>query len=103
MRRVLAAAAAALAVLALALAASASASATTLDDLCSQLSPSGAPCISADKLAERLAAECRRAGRPADDCQMPLGHRVGSQIVERYRASWLHRVTAFQYRLAGGV
>jgi hypothetical protein len=100
MRRVLAAAAAALAMVAIA--APSGASATTVDDFCSQLSPSGAPCIGAGKLAERLAAECRRVGRPADDCQMPLGHGVGSQIVERYRASWLHRVAAFQYRLANG-
>jgi hypothetical protein len=104
MRRVLAAAAVAVAALAaLAVAAPSGTSATTVDDLCSQLSPSGAPCIGADKLAERLAAECRRAGRPADDCRMPLGHRVGNDIVERYRESWLHRTAAFQYRLANGV
>lgn len=100
MRRVLAAAAATLAATAVA---APGAQAQPLDDLCSQLSPSGAPCIGAPKLAERLAAECRRIGRPADDCQMPLGHRVGREIVERYRGSWLHRTAAFQYRLASGI
>src|SRR4051812_45271100 len=100
MRRVLAAAVASLAALAIVVPA---AHASTVDDLCSQLSPSGAPCIGAGKLAERLAAECRRAGRPADDCQMPLGHRVGRDVVEHYRDSWLHRTAAFQYRLANGI
>jgi hypothetical protein len=77
--------------------------AATVDELCSKLSPSGAPCIGADKLAERLAAECRRAGRPADDCQMPLGHKVGRDIVEHYGTSWLHRTAAFQYRLGNAL
>jgi hypothetical protein len=106
MRRVLAAAAAALAASAASAAIAAAlspAGATTVDDLCSQLSPSGAPCIGAGKLAERLSAECRRVGRPADDCQMPLGHKVGSDIVEHYRASWLHRTAAFQYRLGNPI
>jgi hypothetical protein len=94
------AAAAAFGALALAPAA---AQGATVDDLCSQLSPTGAPCIGAGKLAERLAAECRRIGRPADDCQMPLGHRIGREIVERYRGSWLHRAAAFQYRLANAI
>jgi hypothetical protein len=85
------------------LAFAASAHAQPLDDLCGQLSPSGAPCIGAGKLAERLAAECRRVGRPADDCQMPLGHRVGREIVERYGRSWLHRTAAFQYRLGNPI
>ena len=99
MRRVLAAAAATLAAGAVA---APGAQGSTVEDVCSQLSPSGAPCIGAPKLAERLAAECRRIGRPAGDCQMPLGHAVGREIVERYRASWLHRAAAFQYRLANG-
>jgi hypothetical protein len=100
MRRVLAAVAATLAAGAVA---APGAPASTVDDLCSQLSPSGAPCIGAPKLAERLAAECRRIGRPADDCQMPLGHKVGREIVERYGTSWLHHTAAFQYRLGNAI
>jgi hypothetical protein len=79
------------------------AQAQTVDDLCSKLSPSGAPCIGADKLAERLSAECRRVGRPASQCQMPLGHHVGDDITANYLKSWLHRAAAFQYGLGDRV
>src|SRR3954451_8063784 len=80
--------------------ASGSARAQSVDESCGALSPSAAPCIGLDKLAERAAAECRRIGVPEKQCVLPLGHRVSSKIVARYRRTWLHRSAAFQYRLA---
>src|SRR3954471_23096310 len=77
-----------------------SARAQTVDDGCGALSPSAAPCIGLDKLAEAAAAECRRIGAPERQCALPLGHRVSSRIVSRYRRTWLHRAAGFQYRLA---
>src|SRR5881398_464101 len=89
-----------LALLALALAFGAgSAQAQTVDGGCGSLSPSAAPCIGLDKLAEAAAAECRRIGAPEEQCALPLGHRVSSRIATRYRRTWLHRAAAFQYRL----
>src|SRR3954447_6233084 len=76
------------------------ASAQTVDGTCGSLSPSAAPCIGLDKLAEAAAAECRRVGVPEKQCALPLGHRVSSKIAARYRRTWLHRTAAFQYRLA---
>src|SRR3954449_3431111 len=77
-----------------------SARAQSVDDSCGSLSPSAAPCIGLDKLADAAAAECRRIGLPAARCALPLGHRVGGKISARYRRTWLHRAAAFQYRLA---
>jgi hypothetical protein len=77
----------------------AQAQAPSLDAACGQLSPSAATCIGTDKLAEAAAAECRRLGRPDSDCDLPLGHQVSSDIVSRYRGTWLHRAAAFQYEL----
>src|SRR4051812_40877605 len=76
-----------------------SAQAQTVDDGCGALSPSAAPCIGLDKLAEAAAAECRRIGARERQCALPLGHRVSSRIASRYRRTWLHRAAAFQYRL----
>src|SRR3954451_5709768 len=72
---------------------------TAVDGACDQASPSAAPCIFADKLAESASAECRRAGIPEADCTLPLGHEVSSQMVTQYQGSWLHRAAAFQYGL----
>jgi hypothetical protein len=72
---------------------------TLVDDACAGLSPSNVPCVFADKFAERASAECRRIGRPASQCKLPLGHQVGDDIVEAYRKSWLHRAAVFQYAL----
>ena len=75
--------------------------AQAIDTTCGQLSPSAAPCIGSDKLAEAAAAECRRIGLPESDCVLPLGHEVSSEMVKAYRGTWLHRAAAFQYRLGG--
>src|SRR3954451_3193723 len=80
--------------------ASGSARAQSVDGTCGSLSPSAAPCIGLDKLAEAAAAECRRIGVPEEQCALPLGHRVSSKIAARYRRTWLHSAAAFQYRLA---
>src|SRR3954452_9466227 len=80
--------------------ATATAQAQSVDGTCGSLSPSAAPCIGLDKLAEAAAAECRRIGAPERQCALPLGHRVSSRIVSRYRRTWLHRAAGFQYRLA---
>jgi hypothetical protein len=74
--------------------------AQTVDEACGQASPSSAPCIGMDKLAEAAAAECRRIGLPDANCALPLGHQVSGRIVKQYRRTWLHRSAAFQYRLA---
>src|SRR3954453_15956638 len=73
-----------------------SAQAQSVDDSCGSLSPSAAPCIGLDKLADAAAAECRRIGVPAKQCALPLGHRVGGEIAPRHRRPWLHRAAAFQ-------
>jgi len=88
---------------ALGLAVPAGAHAQLVDETCAGLSPSNVPCVGAQKLAERLSAECRRVGRPAKDCQLPLGHRVGDDIAKAYAGSWLHRAAAFQYALGDRV
>jgi hypothetical protein len=82
-----------------ALALAAPAQAQLVDDACAGLSPSGVPCVFGQKFAERVSAECRRLGRPAKDCRIPLGHQVGDDISAAYRGSWLHRAAAFQYAL----
>jgi hypothetical protein len=91
--------AATIAVLALAT----SARATPADNACNGASPSAAACIGADKLAERAAAECRRIGRPANDCTLPLGHQVAGDLTGAYLKSWLHTAAAFQYSLGDRV
>src|SRR3954471_11740728 len=48
-----------------------SARAQTVDGTCGSLSPSAAPCIGLDKLAEAAAAECRRIGLPAGPRALP--------------------------------
>jgi hypothetical protein len=74
--------------------------AQSVDETCGQVSPSAAPCIGSDKLAEAAAAECRRLGLPEESCVLPLGHRVSTKVVRAYRKTWLHRAAAFQYRIA---
>jgi hypothetical protein len=88
---------------ALALTAAPAQAQTAADETCGSLSPSAAPCTGLDKLAERAAAECRRIGVPAKRCALPLGHRVSRKIVARYRKTWLHAATAFQYGLGDGL
>src|SRR4051794_15821711 len=85
-----------LAFMALVFAATASAQ-PPLDQACGQLSPTAATCTGSDKLAEAAAAECRRIGVPEENCALPLGHQVSSQIVRAYGSSWLHDAAAFQY------
>src|SRR2546421_10876827 len=80
-----------------------SAHAQSVDGTCDQVSPSAATCIGTDKLAEAAAAECRRAGPPETDCDLPLGHQVSSRMVTDYQGSWLHHAAAFQYRLGDGL
>jgi len=75
------------------------ASAQPADDVCHQVSPSAAPCIGADKLAEAAAAECRRLGLPDADCILPLGHEVTQAARDAYATSWVHRAAQFQYAL----
>jgi hypothetical protein len=75
------------------------ATAQPLDDTCDGLSPSAAPCIGFQKLAERLKAECRRAGLPPTACRLPLGHDVGDDVTTAYVKTWVHRAAAFQSRL----
>src|SRR3954468_2402720 len=73
--------------------------AQTADGTCGQASPSSAPCIGMDKLAEAAAAECRRVGLPDASCALPLGHQGSGKIAKEYRRSWLHRAAACQYGL----
>jgi hypothetical protein len=75
------------------------AGAQPLDDTCNGLSPSAAPCIGFQKLAERAAAECRRAGLPAAACTLPVGHQVGDDVTSAYLKTWVHRAAAFQSKL----
>ena len=91
------------AVLAALLLAPPSAVAAPLDDTCAGVSPTALPCVGFQKLGERLAAECRRVGRPASQCRMPLGREVADDVVEKYRGSWLHRTALFQYQLGNAV
>ena len=83
----------------LALSAGPAAAQQPLDDTCAGISPSAAPCIGFQKLAERLSAECRRAGVPASACRLPLGHEVGDDVTAAYLKTWTHRAAAFQSRL----
>ena len=75
------------------------AAAQPLDDTCNGVSPSAAPCIGFQKLAERMNAECRRAGVPTSACRIPLGHEAGDDVTAAYLKTWLHRTAAFQSRL----
>jgi hypothetical protein len=68
---------------------------------CRQISPAAFSCTLLDKVAEFAKAECRYQGVPASACSLPLGHEVAEGAVDRYRKSWVHRATRFQYRLAG--
>jgi hypothetical protein len=69
------------------------------DDICAGASPTSAFCIGQQKLAEAAAAECKRLGRPASQCTLPIGHQVGDDVARNYQHTWLHRAAAFQYRL----
>jgi hypothetical protein len=71
----------------------------SVDAGCVQLSPSQAPCTLADKQAEAIPAECRRAGVDESRCVLPVGKTVTDRAVREYGSSWLHRTLAFQQRL----
>lgn len=60
--------------------------------------------VGRDKLAERISAECRRAG-VADDatCYTGIGRRVIRSEVAAYEKTWVHRANEFQYRLGDRV
>lgn len=73
------------------------------DDICAGASPTSAFCVGQQKLAEAAAAECKRLGRPASQCTLPIGHQVGDDIARNYQRTWLHRAAAFQYRLGDPV
>lgn len=79
------------------------ASAQPADDICAGASPTSAFCIGQQKLADAAAAECKRLGRPASQCTLPIGHQVGDDIARNYQRTWLHRAAAFQYRLGDPV
>ena len=65
---------------------------------------SSSPSVGRDKLAERVAAECRRAG-VADDaaCWSGIGRRVVRSEVAAYEKTWVHRANELQYRLGAEV
>ncbi|MEA2475675.1 MAG: hypothetical protein QOE06_3590 [Thermoleophilaceae bacterium] len=100
--RLLAAALAAGALLAAGL--PAHAAAQSPDEICQGVQPAPGVCAGLTKLAERAAAECRRAGLVADEsCTGPMGHRVIRSEVKTYESSWLHRTLGFQYALGNAV
>jgi hypothetical protein len=75
-----------------------------LDTACRDAEVVPGTCAGLTKLAERAAAECRRAGRtPDESCTLPMGRRVIRSEVKAHAASWLHRTLAFQYELGGAV
>lgn len=62
------------------------------------------PEVGRDKVAERVAAECRRAGVVDDaTCWSGIGRRVIRSEVADYEKTWVHRANEFQYRLGAGV
>jgi hypothetical protein len=70
--------------------------------------PSRSLCVGLDKVAERGAAECRRAmyagvGDPDSCPALPAGRRVSQAAIVQYEGSWLHRTLAFQHSLADDV
>jgi hypothetical protein len=77
-----------------------SARAQAPEETCGSASPSAAPCIGFEKLADAAAAECRRIGVPEAQCAVPLSHQVSSKIADEYGKTWLHRSAAYQYGLA---
>src|SRR5438270_472306 len=79
------------------------AGAQAADNPCTQLSPSAAPCVFLNKVADSAAAECRALALPESDCALPLSHRVSGQIRDAYLRSWLHRAAQFQYQLGDPV
>lgn len=70
--------------------------------------PSRAGCRGAEKVAERGAAECRRAmyagQADPDSCPaLPIGRRVSRAAIAEYEKSWLHKTIAFQHHLGNDV
>ena len=62
------------------------------------------PEVGRDKLAERVAAECRRAGVVDDaTCWSGIGRRVIRSEVADYEKTWVHGANELQYRLGAGV
>ena len=75
-----------------------------LDTTCRDAEVVPGTCVGLAKLAERTAAECRRAGLVADEsCTGPMGRRVIRSQVKDHERSWLHRTLAFQYELGNAV
>lgn len=65
---------------------------------------SSSPSVGRDKLAERVAAECRRAGVTDDaTCWTGIGRRVVRSEVAAYEDSWVHEANEFQYELGNRV
>lgn len=63
-----------------------------------------APQRGRDKLAERVSAECRRAGVTDDaSCWTGIGKRVVRAEVDAHQGSWLQRTLAFQRELGDGL
>ena len=81
----------------------ASASAQDLGQTCRENEQIPGACIGVEKLAERAAAECRRAGGPDEQCAPPVGRKVIRKQIAAYEDSWLRRTIAFQYRLGNAV
>ena len=88
----------------LAVGAPASASAQTLEETCTGAEVVPGTCVGLTKLAERAAAECRRAGlAPDESCTAPMARRVIRSEVKAHGKSWLHRTLAYQYELGNTV
>jgi hypothetical protein len=81
----------------------ATASAQDLGQACREAQLVQGTCIGIEKLAERGAAECRRAGGAEARCAPPVGRKVIRKQIARYEGSWLERTIQFQYRLGNSV
>ena len=65
---------------------------------------SSSPAVGRDKLAERVSAECRRAGVVDDaTCWTGIGRRVIRSEVAAYEKTWVHRANELQYSLGDSV
>jgi len=70
---------------------------------CAAVSPIAAPCVGAAKIAESLAAECRRLGLPEASCGLPFSAAVSTASRDAYVKSWTHRAAGFQSALGDAV
>ena len=65
---------------------------------------SSSPSVGRDKLAERVSAECRRAGVVDDaTCWTTIGRRVIRSEVADYEKTWVHGANELQYALGDSV